>query len=269
MKNIDKFDLKSIVEFLTIRNLDVSGIPNQFVISHRLRKLQRVLNEYIKNVEYMCNILIENINCAENLSLKNKYDFFTYRSNCKKMEFEAEGISFKLHGKGCVAFNKNVFLEWDFGYRSRWCGIDPWKIALTLKKNKSKYKEFYDGEQVNALCKAMTERGTMFEKNGQYYFSIPKNETFKPNFPVDYDTLVIEYHDLKWKIPRNKLIDRFMRKSNAVYNKIYENQDAYMLFFLLNEKEVYKIPYDDIGYPESAIKIMSDVILQKIIKMKM
>ena len=84
-------------------------------------KLQSVLNEYIKNVEYMCNVLIENINCAENLSLKNKYDFFTYRSNCKKMEFEAEGISFKLHGKGCVAFNKNVFLEWDFGYRSKWC----------------------------------------------------------------------------------------------------------------------------------------------------
>ena len=83
---------------------------------------------------------------------------FTYRSNCKKMEFEAEGISFKFHGKGCAAFNKNVFLDWDFGYRSRWCGIAPWKIALTLKKNKSRYKEFYDGELVNSLCKAMTER---------------------------------------------------------------------------------------------------------------
>ena len=80
----------------------------------------------------------------------------------------------------------------------------------------------------------------MFEKDGQYYFSIPKNETFKPSFPVDYDTLVIEYHDLKWRIPRNMLIDKFIRKSNAVYNKIYENQDAYMLFFCLMKKKYTK-----------------------------
>lgn len=227
-------------------------------------KLQKVLNEYIKNVECMCNILIDNINRIENMTLKSKYDFLKYRTDCKKMEFEAEGINFKLHGKGCVAYNRNVFLEWEFGYRSRWCGIDPWKVALTLKKNKSKYMEFYDGELVNSLCKAMTENGILFEKNGQYYFSIPKDETFKPSFPVNYDTLVIEHHGSKWEIPRNKLVDRFIRKSNVVYNKIYENQDAYMLFFLFEEKEVYKIPYDDIGYPENAVKIMSDEILQKI-----
>jgi len=37
---------------------------------------------------------------------------------------------------GCLAFEKNSFWDWDFGYRSRWCGIDPWKLALTLKKIK-------------------------------------------------------------------------------------------------------------------------------------
>ena len=37
-----------------------------------------------------------------------------------------------------------------------------------------------------------------------------------------------------------------------------------MLVFLLGETEVYKIPYDDTGYPENAVKIMSDEILQNL-----
>ena len=63
-------------------------------------ELQIVLKEYIKDVEDVCRILVKSINNSENLNLKNKYDFFAYRSCCKKMEFEAEGISYRLHGKG-------------------------------------------------------------------------------------------------------------------------------------------------------------------------
>lgn len=41
-----------------------------------------------------------------------------------------------------------------------------------------------------------------------------------------------------------------------------------MLKFLLDEKEVYAIPYDDISYPENAIKIMSDEIIRNLSKEK-
>lgn len=47
-------------------------------------ELQIVLKEYIKDVEDVCHILVKSINSSENLNLKNKYDFFVYRSCCKK-----------------------------------------------------------------------------------------------------------------------------------------------------------------------------------------
>lgn len=51
-----------------------------------------------------------------------------------------------------------------------------------------------------------------------------------------------------------------------MYNKIDKNEDKYVLSFLLEEKEIYSISYDDIGYPEGAIKIMSDDILHNLLK---
>lgn len=229
-------------------------------------RLQIVLKEYIKNVEEVCNLLVRSINYSQNLDLKNKYDFFEYRASCKIMEFETEEISYRLHGKGCVAFNEKMFIDWDFGYRSRWCGINPWKVSMTLKKNKSSYTEYYDGNLIKTSCDLLVENGIMFKQFDQYYFEIPENETFKPKFPTEYDTLIVEYCNSKWSIPRNKVIDRFIRKSSRVYNKIKENEDTYMLRFLFEGKEVYVIPYDDTGYPENAVKIMSDDILQKLLK---
>lgn len=74
-------------------------------------KLQIVLKDYVKGVENVCNILIKSINCSENLNLKGKYDFMEYRSKLKKMEFEAGGISYRLHGKGCESFiEKNILI---------------------------------------------------------------------------------------------------------------------------------------------------------------
>ena len=225
-------------------------------------KIQIILKDYIKEVENVCNNLLEGINYSENLNLKTKYDFFEYRKRCKRMEFEIRGISYKFHGKGCMAFNDQMFIDWDFGYRSRWCGIDPWKVSMTLKK--SNYKEYYNGNVIKESCDFMVEHGIMFKKYDQYYFKIPESETFKPEFPKEYDTLTVEYRDLKWIIPRNKVIDRFIKKSSRVFNQIDESEDKYILRFSLGEKEVYTIPYDDIGYPESAVKIMSDELLPNI-----
>ena len=101
----------------------------------------------------------------------------------------------------------------------------------------------------------------MFEKNGLYHYTIPIGETFIPQFPKDYDMLVIEHIEEKWTLPRNKIIDRFLRKSNRVCNNIYNSEDMYLLRFFLDGKEIYLIPYDDICYPENAIRIMTDDII--------
>lgn len=229
-------------------------------------KLQIVLKRYISGVEDVCNILIESINNSENLNLKSKYDFFKYRSSCKKMGFEAEGISYRLHGKGCMAFNEEKFIDWDFGYRSRWCGINPWKVAITLKRNNSPYIEYFDGNLIQTVCEQWIRKGVMFKQYDQYYFELIADETFKPEFPAVYDTLIVEYYDLSWSIPRNKVIDRFIRKSTCVHNQIKKNENKYMLKFLLGGKEIYTIPYNDISYPESAVKIMSDEIIRNLSK---
>lgn len=225
-----------------------------------------VLKKYIQDVEDVCNNLIRTINKSENINLKTKYDFFNYRSNCRKMEFEAGGISYRFHGKGCIAFNEKMYIDWDFGYRSRWCGIEPWKVAMTLKKNNSIQMKYYDGNLIKAACEQMVGQGFMFMQYNQYYFKVEENETFKPNFPAEYDTLVIEHLNSMWSMSRSKIIDRFIRKSIWVYDKIDKAADKYMLRFFLNEKEVYMIPYNDTAYPENAVKIMSDVILKEFLK---
>lgn len=229
-------------------------------------KLQIVLKKYIRDVEGVCNILIRSINSSEKFNLKNKYDFFVYRSSCKRTEFEAEGIRYRFHGKGCVAFNEEKFIDWDFGYRSRWCGINPWKVSMTLKKNNNPHVEYYDGNFIQTACEQFIRKGIMFKQYDQYYFGMTADESFKPEFPTEYDTLVIEYFSSGWSIPRNNVIDRFIRKSTRVHNQINKIEDKYMLKFLLDGREIYTIPYNDISYPENAVKIMSDEIIKNLLK---
>lgn len=229
-------------------------------------KLQIILKEYMESVENVCDILIKSINSSESLAIKNKYDFYRYRESHKSMEFEAEGISYRLHGRGCMAFNDKMYIDWDFGYRSRWCGIDPWKVSMTLKYNKSPYTEYYDGNLVQTICERSVDSGMMFKRDRQYYFSVPKEETFKPEFSKEYDTLIIGYYDTSWSIPKNKIIDRFIRKSVWVHDQIYKSKGNHVLKFMAGGKEIFVIPYNDISYPESAVKIMSDEIIQNLLK---
>lgn len=69
----------------------------------------------------------------------------------------------------------------------------------------------------------------MYKKNGQYYFKFLDNKVFDPDFPKEFDTLLIEHADKKWYIPRNKLIDKFIRKSKKVYNKVGEGKNPFIL----------------------------------------
>lgn len=224
-------------------------------------KIKSIIDEYIENVNDACHKLLEGINKQENLKLRTKRDFFIYRNANRKTEFIINNAVYRLHGRGCFLFSDKLFLNWDFGYRSRWCGVDPWMLGMTLKENKSDYVEYYDGKLLKEACEQALVEGEMFIKNGLYHYTIPIEETFLPNFPKDFDTLVIEHFDEKWTISRNKVIDRFLRKSRRISNKVYNSENMYILRFFLNDREVYSIPYDDICYPESAIKIMTDDII--------
>lgn len=220
--------------------------------------------EYIRDIDDVCNLLINEINLSENLRLRNKYDFFEYRAKCRKMEFEFDGVIYRLHGKGCTAYTEKMFFDWDFGYRSRWCGINPWKVAMTLKKSNSPLIDYYDGNLIKTLCEEMVHKGILYKKYEQYYFEFKIEDTFKPDFPTDYDSLIIEYDDLEWRIARNKLVDRFIRKSVRIQNKINSDIDKYTLKFCLADKTIYSIPYNEVRFPESAVEVMSDEIIKNL-----
>lgn len=225
-------------------------------------KFKNAMHEYINSINNVCEKLLMNLNNSENICLKSKMDFFDYRAKTKKMEYEFDGIKYSLHGKGCTAFNDKFFLDWDFGYRSRWCGINPWKVAMSLKRSGCNVVEYYDGNTINDLCEQSIINKIMFNQQGQYYFTIPESQTIKPDFPTVFDTLIIEHSATKCSISRNKVIDRFIRKSNQIYEQIDKNKNCYFLKFVYKGKVIYTIPYDDIGYPENAVKIMSDDILK-------
>ena len=157
-------------------------------------ELKLIMEEYMECVDSVC------LNLIKGLNLRTKWDFLEYMSTHHKMEFEINGISYRFHGKGCRAFNKEMFIDWDFGYRSRWCGIDPWLLARTLEYNKSKHIEYYDGKIIKEECEQAVLDGKMFKKYNLYYFVIPIADTFEPDFPKEFDTLIIEHFDSKWTI---------------------------------------------------------------------
>ena len=213
-----------------------------------------VAKEYIEKVNTVCSNLLNGLN------LKSKEELWEYRETHHEMEFVINGIKYIFHGRGCRAFNDEFFLDWDFGYGSRWCGIEPWLLARTLEKNKSRFVEYYDGNKVKEECEQAVLNKEMYKKYDLYYFVTPISETFELDFPKEFDTLIIEHFNLQWKIKRNKMVDRFLRKSKRVSQHIEKSPNKYILRFILDGKEVYTIPFDDIGYPEKAVKIMFELL---------
>lgn len=91
---------------------------------------------------------------------------------------------------------------------------------------------------------------------------IMETELIKPNFPQEFDVLIIDYFEETCTIKRNKVIDKFLRKSNKVYKRIENYYDKYTLRFLLDGKEIYKFYYSDVGYPEKAVKLMKSILIE-------
>lgn len=217
--------------------------------------LKLLIIKYIDNINKMCIQLLDGLN------LNTKEEFIKYIAKHRQIEYEVNDVKYILHGAGCIATNEKMFLDWDFGYGSRWCGINPWLLAETLERNNDVYVEYYDSNKIKFECEKAVITGEMYKKYNMYYFTTPINETFEPDFPREYDILIVEHYGEKKVIPRNKVVDRFIRKSRRVHNKIDESLDIYTLKFMLKGKEVYSIPYDDIRYPENAVRIMREILI--------
>ena len=173
--------------------------------------LRTVMKEYIDQVDDVCLRLLDG------LCLKSKADFLCSRKLRWGIEYETNGTKYLLHGAGCRACDGERYLDWNFGYGSRWCGIDPWLLARTLEYNRDPHTEYYDGNRVKAECEQAVSLGEMYQKHNLYYFTIPASETFEPQFPKEFDTLIVEHFEDRWVIPRNRMVERFLRKSRRVY----------------------------------------------------
>ena len=91
-------------------------------------------------------------------------------------------------------------------------------------------------------------------------------DTFRPQFPNDFDSVIIEYFDNRLFIKSNKELNRFIRKSTYIYNIINDIPDKYIINFLKDGTIIYTVAYNDICYPENAVIIMSDGIIRNLEK---
>lgn len=225
------------------------------------KDFENAINNYFETVSEACEYLINHINNTSNLELKCKFELYTFLRENRVYDYIAGEREYRFHGAGCSVFvhDKKV-IDWDFGYRSWWCGIDPYKMAVTLKSMGYSNELFYDSNYINALCEIMHNQDELKIYKGQYYPDLLKKETMHTCFPAVFDTMVINYFDKKLECPRTKLVDRFIRKSKIVYKYIEELENNVVLEFLDNGKVVAKILYNDAAYQDSAVEIMKALL---------
>lgn len=225
-------------------------------------ELRKIIYIYINRVNQLCT------NLLEGLGLLNKAELirYLYMGKERVWELNINDVKYKFHGSGCDAFYGDRRIQWDFGRRSHWCGIDPWFVFSFIKDYKNDFNNSFDVHFIRMQCEKAVEEKEMYIKDGRYYFNIPPKETFCPQFPNEFDSLVIEYYDDSWTVPNNKEIMRFIRKSVFVYNLINNIEDKYILKFQRDNEVIYTIAYSDICYPENAVVIMTDRIISKLNK---
>ena len=90
------------------------------------KDLKNLLNDYINQVNDLC------MNLLVGLDLHNKTELIQYLYMGKERIWELciNNVAYKFHGSGCNAYYGGREIQWDFGRRSHWCGIDPEDIIL-------------------------------------------------------------------------------------------------------------------------------------------
>lgn len=226
-------------------------------------KFLEAVKTYLSIVEEACNTLIDYIEKEYNTTILSKYDLYDYLFRSHRYEFIIEERKYFQHGLGFTIYeNDKPIIEWDFGYRSWWCGIQPFKMSNTLKNFGYKESDYCNTEFIKQECEQYVIDNFMYYYKGQYYINLLKLESKKIEFPTEYDRVVVEYKGVTKSFFRDKRMDKFIRKSNAIYARISEMNNNYILIFYNNDMEVARIPYNDIAYPDSAVKIMNQEIIR-------
>lgn len=227
------------------------------------KKFLEAVKAYVCIVEEACDLLITYIEKEEHITILNKYDLYDYLHRSHRIEFIIGERRYYFHGAGCTVFSNNMaIIDWDFGCRSWWCGVQPFKMSRTLKNSMFEEAEYHDCNFIKYKCEQYLLEELMYYYKGQYYIDLLKFGCKKIEFPINYDRVLVEYKGVTRTFPKCKSIDKFIRKSNAVYEKISELQNNYIFIFFNKNIEVAKIPYNDIAYPDSAVKIMNEEVLK-------
>ncbi len=227
------------------------------------KEFLEAINTYISVVEEACHSLMDYIEKENNTIILSKFHLYDYLSRSHRYEFIIEGRKYFRHGIGFTVYENDVpTIEWDFGCRSWWCGIEPFKMSNTLKSFGYKDSVYSDAHYIAQKCEQGVLDKNMYYYKGQYYINLLKLESMKMGFPAEYDRVDIEFKGIINSFLRDKRIDKFIRKSNIVYAKISELRNNYTLIFYNNDLEVARIPYNDIAYPDSAVKIMNEEIIK-------
>ena len=73
-----------------------------------------MIKGYVQQVDIVCEKLLNGINEIYNENLYSKMDFLIYRDSVRKMDFQIGDIYYRLHGRGCTAVGKAIYLDWEF-----------------------------------------------------------------------------------------------------------------------------------------------------------
>ena len=225
------------------------------------RSLELAARRYYSIVKSAYKDFVDCVKEQQSIEINSVPELYEYLRNSQKNIFSVGNSTYHFHGGGCsVYLNDKQIVAWDFGNRSWLCGIDPYKMALTLSNNDSDLEEHLTAEQITELCDVEVEKGNMTKHFSQYCINLLSLETEAYSFPAEYDSLVIAQNSKRYEYSRTQAIDRFIRKSTKVYKHIDELDHNWILVFMKDNVEVGRYLYNDIAYPESAVRIMDELI---------
>ncbi len=210
--------------------------------------------EYIRNVNHICKMLLQS------LGLRSKAELWEFRKQHLLQQLTVNDYKIEFHGRGCRAFSEEDYLDWDFGYGSRWCGINPWLLATTLRKKLNDTNQNINGEYIKEAFEKAIMDNEVYKKDDLYYFVIDKKEFIRPEFPQNFDVIIVEQFDKKWIVKNDILVKRFLRRSNLIWQHAGESEDSFLLSFIKDGNEVFRIFFDDISYPEGATRTFFEII---------
>ncbi len=227
------------------------------IVSTNKERFVEAVWEYTYLVYEAIEKVIDYLNRTEGIRLIDKGDLLAFIRENHISEVLVNETKYFFHGSGCTVYQNNQpIVLWDFGWGNWPCGIDPYKMAVTLKGNNYLDVDYHDFQNIKKLCRLFLEEGLLTSTGAQYYLDLIALNKTKTVFPVDFDRMLIEYEGAVVSIERNKIVDRFLRKSPYIYAGIDGLKGNRILVFLKGEKEIARVPYNDIAYPKEAVQIM-------------